>query len=220
MWKNRLARWFKPRFAILYPLAAWAIIFGCAAPASIAGAAWLIAPGLAIRSWANCYAVKMDKLTTCGPYAYMRHPLYAGSFLVIAGFLVMLNVHWAGILLCLGVVIGIVYGITVKKEEKMLLDKFGGEYTAYRKKVPAFFPTFFAYRGGQRWPFSAERYFRSQEYKMVLWTAVAVIFFYIKWALLTEKAGFNGKVIIWAFIALLLVSVDLMGEFLRKRPKA
>lgn len=58
----------------------------------------IVAAGLLIRSWANGYAIKMDKLTTSGPYAFVRHPLYAGTLLMLIGFTVILNSHWWGVL--------------------------------------------------------------------------------------------------------------------------
>jgi len=137
-WKKRFKRWFKLRFAILYPLGVWAVISAHSTDKSIMKSIWVILLGLGIRSWANCYAIKMDKLTTSGPYAYVRHPLYLGSFLIMAGFLIMLNVPWYICLVCVGIVIGIVYKETIQKEEKMLEAKFGLEYIAYRKAIPAF----------------------------------------------------------------------------------
>ena len=61
-WKKRFKRWFRLRFAILYPLGIWAVIFGHSTDESIMRSIWFILLGLGIRSWANCYAIKMGKL--------------------------------------------------------------------------------------------------------------------------------------------------------------
>ncbi|MCX5716622.1 MAG: isoprenylcysteine carboxylmethyltransferase family protein [Candidatus Omnitrophica bacterium] len=217
--KRRLSRLFKPRFAVLYPLAAWALIWGYSTIHSIMQGAWFILPGLVIRSWANFYAVKMEKLTTCGPYAYVRHPLYLGSFLIVLGFLTMLNVHWVVAIICLGVVGGTVYNVTVRNEDGMLTKKFGQEYLEYKKRVPAFFPAARPYRNGPQWNWSVERYLRSQEYKLFLWTAILTIFFYLKTKLLIEKGGFDAGVITLIVVAVFLALVDVAGEFFRKKGK-
>ncbi|HCJ66451.1 MAG TPA: isoprenylcysteine carboxylmethyltransferase family protein, partial [Elusimicrobia bacterium] len=42
--------------------------------------------GLLIRFWAAGYLRKSEELCISGPYAYVRHPLYLGSFLLGFGF--------------------------------------------------------------------------------------------------------------------------------------
>src|SRR5579872_4849342 len=51
----------------------------------LAGGA-VAAMGLAIRAWAAGHLVKNQNLATHGPYAYTRNPLYFGSALMAAGF--------------------------------------------------------------------------------------------------------------------------------------
>ncbi len=216
-WKKRLSRWFKLRFAILYPLGVWAIISGYPTDESIVHAVWLIVPGLLIRSWANCYAIKMEKLTTCGPYTHVRHPLYLGSFLIMLGFLVMLNVNLLISLICVATVIGVIYQSTIKKEERMLLTKFGQEYLEYCQAVPAFFPRFRPFRGVGQWGFSIERYFKSQEYKLVIWVIILMIAFHLKEEFIIEGEGIDTKIMILMAVAFLLGAFDFIGEIFRKK---
>ena len=42
-------------------------------------------PGLLLRGWAAGHLRKDSTLTTSGPYAFIRNPLYAGTLLVAAG---------------------------------------------------------------------------------------------------------------------------------------
>src|SRR5947207_6187061 len=42
--------------------------------------------GLLVRSWAAGTLRKQRELATTGPYAFVRHPLYFGSFLMMVGF--------------------------------------------------------------------------------------------------------------------------------------
>ncbi len=91
---KRLERWFKLRFLIMYPLGALLLIFAVPDDKSLIRGIGFISAGLLLRVWANGYAIKMDKLTTSGPYAFIRHPLYLGSALVLTGVLVMLKVFY------------------------------------------------------------------------------------------------------------------------------
>lgn len=217
--KKRLARLFKLRFAVLYPLVAWAIVFSHSTNESIRHSLVLILMGLAMRSWANCYAIKGEKLTTSGPYAHVRHPLYFGSFLIMTGLLVLLNVHWVVSLTCALVVIGIVYKRTIQKEEVILAGRFGQSFEDYRRSVPAIFPTWKKYQGGQKWPPSLERYLRSQEYKLVIWVFILVMAFHLKDEFLVEQESLNFQNGIFIIIIFMLASLDLILEIVRKRRK-
>ena len=55
-------------------------------PAAIAWSLALVVPGLWLRAYASGYVKKNQELTTTGPYAYTRNPLYLGSMLMAAGF--------------------------------------------------------------------------------------------------------------------------------------
>src|ERR1700742_2378122 len=88
---HRIQRSFKPRFAVIYPFGFFVMIFCSLTDASLrAGVGWIIA-GLLIRLWSNGYAIKNDKLTTSGPYAFVRNPLYVGTFLIAFGFVMALR---------------------------------------------------------------------------------------------------------------------------------
>ena len=48
----------------------------------------LVATGVGIRAWARGHLERARKVTQTGPYAYLRHPLYVGSFCIGLGFAV------------------------------------------------------------------------------------------------------------------------------------
>lgn len=210
--KERFRRWFKLRFAIFYPFGIFMILFTNCDDKSFGFGIPFIIAGELIRLWANGYAIKSEKLTTSGPYAFVRHPLYLGTTLLAVGFIVLLKIYYVGPALL--VVMAFVYYETIKKEEGMLEGKFK-EYADYRKKVPTMIPTLFPYRGGEKWGFSFERLIRSQEYKPLLWIAVLVIVFYLKGKFFVEKEELDTKKLWLIITAVLLVMLDIAGEIVK-----
>ncbi len=53
---------------------------------SLLAGALVMLPGLVLRGLASGHVQKDKQLTTSGPYAYTRNPLYLGSLLLAAGF--------------------------------------------------------------------------------------------------------------------------------------
>lgn len=207
--RERFRRWFKLRFAILYPFGIFMILFANCDDKSLKLGIPFIIAGELIRLWANGYAIKSEKLTTSGPYAFVRHPLYLGTMLLAVGFIVLLKIYYVGSALL--VVMAVVYAGTIRKEEKMLEGRFR-EYAVYRSKVPAIVPMAPPYRGGEKWGFSFERLIRSQEYKPLLWIAVLVIVFYLKGKFFVEKEALDSKKLRLMITAVLLVMLDITGE--------
>jgi len=93
---------------------------------------------LIMKGWVRIYFARTDEaLVTDGVYGTVRHPQYAGIFLGIFGELV----HWPTVAtLALSPVIVWAYVRLARKEEGRLIEKFGDEYRAYRRRVPMFFP--------------------------------------------------------------------------------
>jgi len=103
----------------------------------VAGAA-LLALGLGIRAWAAGVIHKDRVLSTTGPYAHTRNPLYFGTFFVGLGAAVA-----GGQLLYLALFLVLfvwVYGRTMRDEARRLEDMFGDDYRAYAEAVPLFLP--------------------------------------------------------------------------------
>jgi protein-S-isoprenylcysteine O-methyltransferase Ste14 len=68
-----------------------------------------------------------------GPYRFLRHPSYLGSFLMSVGISIFFR-SYVGIAFCLvGFFAAYVYRISA--EEKTMLAEFGEEYAAYRKRT-------------------------------------------------------------------------------------
>jgi protein-S-isoprenylcysteine O-methyltransferase Ste14 len=73
-----------------------------------------------------------QKVIDTGPYAWVRHPMYAGALLLIAGIPVALGSYWG--LLTLAPFIAIIVG-RLLDEETLLVQELTG-YDAYRRKTP------------------------------------------------------------------------------------
>ena len=156
----------------------------------------------------------MDKLTTSGPYAFVRNPLYIGSSLLVLGAIIMGKLSYAGMTFFLAWIL--VYMQTIREEEKILEEEFKEEYVNYKKRVHRFLPTFFPYREGEEWSFSFARLVDSKEYKLFSWTCIVVIIFYIKKEFV-QDISFTLKH--WALMAIacLLGTADLIGEIIKRK---
>lgn len=76
-------------------------------------------------------------IVTSDPYARVRHPLYSAHNLFNLGMILLT----ANIPLIVFAVIGVPFTYArMKKEEKMMLDKFGVEYEGYKMKTGRIFP--------------------------------------------------------------------------------
>lgn len=212
--RERLRRWSKLRFAILYPLGAFVILFANSDDRSIIASVGFIISGLLIRSWANGYAVKMEKLTTSGPYSFIRHPLYLGTMLIVIGFIIMLKIYYVGGLFLVFMIM--VYYTTIKKEEAMLEAKFKDAYIKYKKKIPSMVPTFFPCKEGEKWPFSFKRLIRSQEYKVIIWVIIIIMGFHLKDEFLVEREPFGIKAAVSVVLMFIFGSFDLIGEIIKR----
>ncbi|MCB9913881.1 MAG: isoprenylcysteine carboxylmethyltransferase family protein [Planctomycetes bacterium] len=109
----------------------------------------LAAAGIGMRVWGIRHCLysyrKVPRLATTGPYAYVRNPLYLGNTLVIAGATAASELMWLvpfSVLWCLTV-----FTLTIRDEERRLLDDYGDEYRAYREAVPAWLPRWTPYGG-------------------------------------------------------------------------
>ena len=78
-------RW---RVRLGYPVALACLWLARPTPARLALGVGIAGAGLVLRGAAAGHLRKHKQLTTSGPYAYTRNPLYLGSALLAAGFLV------------------------------------------------------------------------------------------------------------------------------------
>ena len=88
-----------------------------------------------------------NELITQGPFAYVRHPLYATLLITIPPLVIV----WLADLLFFvpWILILVVSHCVVRLEERGLVEEFGGEYERYQRYVPALLP--YKGAGGRRY---------------------------------------------------------------------
>ena len=132
----------------------------------------LVLPGLWLRGYASGYVKKNAELTTTGPYAHTRNPLYLGSMLIAFGFAAA-AASWV-ILGSLAVLFAAIYIPTIQGEEAYLREHFAG-FEAYAREVPRLLPRLTAAGGGAagdrtvaKGAFSTELYMGHREYNSAM----------------------------------------------------
>jgi protein-S-isoprenylcysteine O-methyltransferase Ste14 len=122
---------------------------------SLVAGAVIAAIGEAIRLWAAGHLEKGREVTTSGPYAFTRHPLYLGSTIIGVG----LAVASASVIVAAIVLAYLTITLTaaIATEEAHLTQKFGAAYPDYREGRSA----------GERRRFSFARAMRNREYRAV-----------------------------------------------------
>jgi protein-S-isoprenylcysteine O-methyltransferase Ste14 len=130
---------------------------------SVASLAFIVA-GLAIRSWAAGTLTKWGNLTTAGPYGVIRHPLYAGSFLMMIGFCDIIGGFTNIIVVCVPVML--LYFFAVRKEERRLREYYNVQWDAYAAQTPRFLPRRLPTAPFANW--SARQWMNNREYQAML----------------------------------------------------
>lgn len=135
-----------------------ALMVAIGVPLTILGEAW--------RIWAAGTIHKTEQLTTGGPYAHVRHPLYVGSFAQMIAYC-LFSGRWESFLIVPPVFL-LLYGAAVSTEEAMLRKIFGACYDEYSARVPRLIPRLKGAPGGHG-RFSWSQVAENKEYVNVIW---------------------------------------------------
>jgi protein-S-isoprenylcysteine O-methyltransferase Ste14 len=134
---------------------------------SIAIGTLVAIPGILLRALASGHVKKNEELTTTGPYAYTRNPLYLGSLIMAIGFALAARSVWVLVLIVLMFLA--IYLPVIRGEEVFLRSTFP-TFEEYARNVPRLLPRVRAFSqapGG----FSRPLYWQHREYNAVLGTA-------------------------------------------------
>ena len=140
---------------------------------SMAESLLLVLPGLWLRAYASGYVRKNAELTTTGPYAHTRNPLYLGSMLIAFGF-AGASGSWI-IAIALAILFAVIYIPTIQSEEAYLRAHFAS-FEEYARVVPRLLPRITAARtveagAEERGHFSADLYRQHREYNSLMGAA-------------------------------------------------
>jgi protein-S-isoprenylcysteine O-methyltransferase Ste14 len=93
---------------------------------------------LLAAAWNVLYQAQREhRLALAGPYAYVRHPQYAGFVSIMFGFLM----QWPTLItLIMFPILVYMYARLARREEQDVLAEFGDEYRRYMARTPAFLP--------------------------------------------------------------------------------
>lgn len=181
----------KTRFVIAYPVIVLAFIFAHTTEKALFWGVLLALTGEGIRFWANGYIghnkvnrtrksqgeTPMGHLITSGPYRFVRHPLYLGTFLITAGLCSAVG-QWLFAAPVLMAFI-LVYRKKMGQEDALLLDEIGPEYIKYQSQTPGFLPRLKpVVPPNGLWSWQGIR--ASKEWKTLLWICVLFIVFYLR----------------------------------------
>lgn len=116
-----------------------------------------VPPGTSGR---NTRYQRAESLNTTGIYSIVRHPLYLGNFIILAGIVLTVLSWWLVLICCLCYII--YHERIMLAEEGFLSEQYGEEYRQWVARTPAFIPNFKLWRRTER-AFSWKKILR-QEY--------------------------------------------------------
>lgn len=132
----------------------------------------IMAIGSAIRVWAAGHITKNQALSTGGPYAFTRNPLYLGTMVGGIGSFILIRNWWLLALYIVG--FALFYGSTIKSEEEYLSEKFGDEFERFRKSVPVLLPRITPSPSAGESRFSWQGVLKHREYQGVTWGVILI----------------------------------------------
>jgi len=136
----------------------------------------VVLPGLFLRAFASGHVQKDAQLTTSGPYAYTRNPLYLGSLVMAAGFAIAARSAWLVAIMVL--IFVLIYVPVIAGEERSLRQAFP-EYAKYAQRVPRILPRLTPY-GSQKGEYSSARYWKHREYQATLGSLAMLVILVVK----------------------------------------
>ena len=171
-------RW---RVRLGYPLAIAVLYFARPTPPSILIGALVGVAGLFVRALAAGYLHKQEVLTTNGPYAYTRNPLYLGSSILALGVAIATRSWISAVILIL--YFSLFYSIVMQREANELRARHGASFDEYAKSVPLFFPRLMpkSNLGGTESSFSLGQYQKNHEWQAAIGFLIVLVVLYGLW---------------------------------------
>jgi len=90
------------------------------------------------RNWSDKVVLKVDhELIRSGPYRYLRHPIYTGILVALAG-TALVTGEWRGVVAVILMTMN--YYVKATREEKILAENFGDAFVEHKKRTGFFLP--------------------------------------------------------------------------------
>jgi len=124
-------RWWAPEVSALPLPSALRLALGSA----------LLAIGLAFWAWSAAHFLRhffAGRLLTSGPFAWCRNPIYASFIVLLVPAAALLANAWP--LLAADAALYLLFRRFIGDEDRMLADRFGASYEAYRRRVGELVP--------------------------------------------------------------------------------
>jgi len=148
--------------------------------------------GELIRLWATGHLRRDKEVTTSGPYAYVRDPLYLGRLLLLLGFCIAAWGHSIYMLIP-GLALFFLGYMPRKHQKEMarLENLFGENYRRYANVTRSLIPRMTRYEAAQnrRWSFET------------MWQENREQYFLIGVVLISLAIGFNLNLILLKFLS-------------------
>lgn len=166
------ARW---RVSLHFLAAVLLLLFARPSPRLLVAGALLVAVGLGVRTWAAGHLRRDSPLTVSGPYAHLRHPLYLGTAIILAGFTVAGGRAWLAALW--GSYFVFLFVPVMRREERDRRARAPEIFSSYTARVPAFLPRVRpAQVGGQdSTRFDVKTYLLNREWRAALGCALLLL---------------------------------------------
>src|SRR5579862_2538728 len=165
------ARW---RVPLGYPVGLLCIVLARPTLSSVAVGAVIALLGLLVRAAAAGHLRRAKALADTGPYARTRNPLYFGSALLAAGFVVASHSLFAALLLA--AYFAVFYPTVMRREEAELRLNYGAAFEEYARRVPLFLPRLGSAGGAGKVQFSFKQYIHNREYKAAIGVVLILTF--------------------------------------------
>jgi protein-S-isoprenylcysteine O-methyltransferase Ste14 len=106
---------------------------------TILGCGFAIAARVTLGSnWSGLPKVKSEhELIVRGPYQLVRHPIYSGLLLAVAGSTIAAD---RSIWVLYVVLLAVCFVVKIRQEEQLMMQTFPQHYPAYRRRVKALIP--------------------------------------------------------------------------------
>ena len=98
----------------------------------------LILLGLATRMYASGFVLKNKELSTTGPYAFMRHPLYTGNIMILIGLCLINGFFWSFVTAF--IFLWFYYPTAIEYEDRKLKSLFPDTWEEWASITPALMP--------------------------------------------------------------------------------